>query len=55
MILHFKPREPTRDWIESAASLLSAGTTDFDDLEKAVRDILRTLLRETFLMGIRWL
>ncbi|CAF4381314.1 unnamed protein product [Rotaria sp. Silwood2] len=55
MILHCKPREPTRDWIESAASLLAAGTTDFDDLEKAVRDILRTLLRETFLMGICWL
>ncbi|CAF2925581.1 unnamed protein product [Rotaria sp. Silwood2] len=55
MILNFKPREPTRDWIESASSLLAAGTTDFDDLEKAVRDILRTLLRETTLMGICWL
>ncbi|CAF1296725.1 unnamed protein product, partial [Rotaria sordida] len=55
MILNFKPREPTRDWIESAASLLASSTTDFDDLEKAVRDILRTLIRETSLMGICWL
>jgi hypothetical protein len=55
MILQYKPREPTRDWIETAASHLCANTTDFDDMEKAVRDILRTLLRETFLIGISWL
>ncbi|CAF0995000.1 unnamed protein product [Rotaria sordida] len=55
MILHFKPREPTRDWIETAAAHLAANTSDYDDMEKAVRDVLRTLLRETFLLGSCWL
>ncbi|CAF1449767.1 unnamed protein product [Didymodactylos carnosus] len=55
MILAFKPREPTRDWIESVESSLHGGNTDYDNLEKAVRDILRTLVRETFLIGICWL
>ncbi|CAF1248791.1 unnamed protein product, partial [Didymodactylos carnosus] len=55
MVLSFKPREPSRDWIDTAAAFLYGGNSDYENMEKAVREIMRTLIRETFLMGICWL
>jgi hypothetical protein len=55
MILAFKPRDPSRDEIETTESLLYAGLNDYENLEKSVRELLRTLIRETFLMGTCWL
>jgi hypothetical protein len=55
MVLAFKPRDPSRDEIETTESLLYGGLNDYENLEKSVRELLRTLIRETFLMGICWL
>ena len=55
MIFDYKTDNPSRDWIETSASHLTANSSDFDDMEKAARDILRTLIRQTFLLGICWL
>lgn len=55
MILEFKPRNPTRDEIETTESHLYSELNDYENLEKAVHELLRTLIRETFVMGICWL
>ena len=55
MILQYEPEELSRDWIESVASHLCANSSDFDDMEKTTREILRTVLCQTFPIRICWL
>ena len=55
MILTYQPTDRQQDWIESAESLLYGGITDSENLEKGVRELLYTYIRETFIMGICWL
>lgn len=55
MILNYQPINRSQDFIESAQGLLYGGTTDSENLEKGVRELLYTYIRETFVMGICWL
>jgi hypothetical protein len=55
MVLSHDPLKYTRDWYESSQSLLYGGVSDYENVEKAVRESLFTLIRETFLIGICWL
>ncbi|CAF3414904.1 unnamed protein product [Rotaria sp. Silwood2] len=55
MILSHEALNRERDWFESSQSLLYSGVSDYENTEKAVRESLFTLIRETFLIGICWL
>ncbi|CAF3902286.1 unnamed protein product [Rotaria sordida] len=55
MILSHDALNRERDWFESSQSLLYGGVSDYENTEKAVRELLFTLIRETFLIGICWL
>lgn len=55
MILSHDALNRERDWFESSQSLLYGGISDYENTEKAVRELLFTLIRETFLIGICWL
>ncbi|CAF4599753.1 unnamed protein product [Rotaria sp. Silwood1] len=55
MILSHEALNRERDWFESSQSLLYGGVSDYENTEKAVRELLFTLIRETFLIGICWL
>ncbi|CAF1211494.1 unnamed protein product [Didymodactylos carnosus] len=55
MILSHNALNRERDWFESSQSLLYGGVSDYENTEKAVRESLFTLIRETFLIGICWL
>ena len=55
MILTYQPINRSQDFIESAQGLLYGGNTDSENLEKGVRELLYTYIRETFVMGICWL
>ncbi|CAF1628001.1 unnamed protein product [Rotaria magnacalcarata] len=55
MILSHEPLTRERDWFESSQSLLYGAVSDYENTEKAVRESLFTLIRETFLIGICWL
>ena len=55
MILTYQPINRSQDFIESAQGLLYGGNADSENLEKGVRELLYTYIRETFVMGICWL
>ncbi|CAF1540775.1 unnamed protein product [Adineta ricciae] len=55
MVLSHDALKRERDWFESSQSLLYGGISDYENTEKAVRESLFTLIRETFLIGICWL
>ncbi|CAF1505633.1 unnamed protein product, partial [Didymodactylos carnosus] len=55
MILSFKPERPSDDLIETAEAHIYGGLSDYENLPKAVREIVLKLINETFLLGICWL
>lgn len=55
MIYTFKPRELTRGEIETAESHIAHSISTGENLEKATRELVRSLIRDTFLIGICWL
>ncbi|CAF3926209.1 unnamed protein product [Rotaria sp. Silwood1] len=55
MIYTFKPRELTRGEIETAESHIAYSISTGENLEKATRELVRSLIRDTFLIGICWL
>jgi len=55
MILSFEPEQPSDDLIETAEGHLYGGLNDYENLPKAVREIVHKLVNETFLLGICWL
>ncbi|CAF0934091.1 unnamed protein product [Adineta steineri] len=55
MIYTFKPRELTRGEIETAESHIAHSISTGENLEKAIRELVRSLIRDTFLIGICWL
>ena len=55
MILSFKSDKPSDDLIESTEAHIYGGLSDYENLPKAVREIVHKLVNETFLLGICWL
>ncbi|CAF0938989.1 unnamed protein product [Adineta steineri] len=55
MIYTFKPRDLTRGEIETVESHIAHSISTGENLEKAIRELVRSLIRETFLIGICWL
>ena len=55
MILNYQPTSRQQEWFETAQSLLYSATADNEILEKSVRELLYTYIRETFVIGICWL
>ncbi|CAF1517057.1 unnamed protein product [Rotaria sordida] len=55
MIYTFKPRQLTRGEIETAESHIAYSISTGENLEKATRELVRSLIRDTFLIGICWL
>ncbi len=55
MILTYQPPGREQEWFESAQGLLYGITADGENLEKGVRELLYTYIRETFVIGICWL
>lgn len=55
MVLQHELNDITEDGIVSATGMLYGSLSDYDNLEKAVREWTRTLLFYTFEVGISWL
>jgi hypothetical protein len=55
MILTYQPPGRNQEWFESAQSRLYGVTDDGENIEKGVRELLYTYIRETFVIGLCWL
>ncbi|CAF2766505.1 unnamed protein product [Rotaria sp. Silwood2] len=55
MVLTHKPDDITTDGIVSSTGVLYGGVSDYDYLDKAVRDWVRHLILNMFVVGIAWL
>jgi hypothetical protein len=55
MILTYQPPGRQQEWFETSQSLLYGVTADGENVEKGVRELLYTYIRETFVIGICWL
>lgn len=51
----YEPADISEDGILSATGLLYGGLDDYDNLQKAVREWVRKLISDTFVVGIAWL
>lgn len=55
MILTYQPAGRDQDWFESAQGLLYGVTSDGENIEKGMRELIYTYIREIFCLGICWL